>query len=59
MSDLRYPIGAFSVSGEITPARIEGWIAEIAEAPALLRAAVHGLNGEQANARLSCSQSRG
>ena len=47
MTDLRYPIGEFSVSGEITPARIEGWIAEIAEAPALLRAAVHGLNAEQ------------
>jgi hypothetical protein len=47
MTDLRYPIGEFSVSGEIIPARIEGWIAEIAEAPALLRAAVHGLNAEQ------------
>jgi uncharacterized damage-inducible protein DinB len=45
--DLRFPVGEFSVSGEITPARIEGWIAEVAEAPALLRAAVHGLNAEQ------------
>jgi hypothetical protein len=47
VTDLRYPVGDFSVSGEITPARREGWIAEIAEAPALLRAAVHGLNNEQ------------
>ena len=47
MTDLRYPIGEFSVLGEITPARLEGWIAEIAEAPARLRAAVYGLNSEQ------------
>jgi uncharacterized damage-inducible protein DinB len=47
MPDLRYPIGEFSVLGEITPARLEGWIAEIAEAPARLRAAVYRLNSEQ------------
>lgn len=45
--DLRYPVGEFSVSGDITPVRRDGWIAEIAEAPALLRAAVHGLTNEQ------------
>ncbi len=47
MSDLRYPVGEFVVTGEITPSRLEGWIAEIAEAPAKLRAAVHGLTNEQ------------
>lgn len=47
MADLRFPIGKFAVTGEITPARREGWIAEITEAPALLRAAIHGLTEEQ------------
>ena len=47
MSDLRYPVGEFAVTGEITPSRLEGWIAEISEAPAKLRSAVHGLTNEQ------------
>ncbi len=47
MTDLRYPVGEFVVTGDVTPARLEGWIAEIAEAPAKLRAAVHGLTNEQ------------
>lgn len=47
MTDLRLPVGEFAVTGEITPSRLEGWMAEIAEAPAKLRAAVHGLTNEQ------------
>ena len=47
MTDLRYPVGEFALTGEVTPARLEGWIAEVAEAPAKLRAAVHGLSNEQ------------
>lgn len=47
MSDPRYPIGPFSVEGEITPARREGWITELADAPAQLRAAVQGLSEAQ------------
>jgi len=47
MSDLQYPIGKFSVQGEITPARREGWIVEIAETPAQLRSAIHGLTDQQ------------
>jgi uncharacterized damage-inducible protein DinB len=47
MSDLRYPIGPFGVEGEITAARRDGWLNEIAEAPALLRSAVHGLSEAQ------------
>lgn len=47
MTDLRYPVGEFAVTGETTPSRLEGWIAEITEAPARLRAAVHGLTNEQ------------
>jgi hypothetical protein len=47
MTDLRYPIGPFAVAGEITAERRNGWITEIAEAPAHLRAAVQGLTDEQ------------
>src|SRR5215813_560614 len=47
MSDLRYPIGKFSMEGEITTAKRELWIAEIAEAPAQMRSAVHGLTDPQ------------
>jgi uncharacterized damage-inducible protein DinB len=47
MTDLRYPVGEFAVTGEITPERRTGWITEVAEAPAQLRAAIHGLTEEQ------------
>ncbi len=47
MTDLRYPIGKFTLDGAISPARREGWIADIAEAPAQLRAAVSGLTDAQ------------
>jgi hypothetical protein len=47
MEDLRYPIGKFSVEGEITPTRREEWIAEIAAAPSHLRKALSGLTDEQ------------
>ncbi len=44
---LRYPIGPFALEGELTEERRADWIAEVAEAPAQLRAAVHGLTDEQ------------
>lgn len=47
MSDVRYPIGPFVLEGEINAVRREGWISEIAEAPARLRSAVHGLTEAQ------------
>src|SRR5437868_5318564 len=47
MEDLRYPIGNFSVEGEITDERRRDWIAQIAEAPSNLRAALSGLSEEQ------------
>jgi len=47
MPDLRYPVGEFSAPEATTPDRIAGWIAEIADAPAQLRAAVQGLTKEQ------------
>jgi hypothetical protein len=47
MSDLSYPIGEFSFPEQTTEAERRQWIREIAEAPALMRAAVSGLTGEQ------------
>jgi hypothetical protein len=45
--DRRYPIGKFSFPQSTTAAQRELWIAEIAEAPAKLRAAVEGLAPSQ------------
>lgn len=47
VNDARYPIGKFSVEGEVTPERRRGWIARIAAVPARLRAAVADLTDEQ------------
>lgn len=47
MEDLRYPIGKFSVEGEITAPRRAGWIEQVATAPSQLRAALSGLSEEQ------------
>src|SRR5260370_37249816 len=45
--DPRYPIGKFEMPKEITAARRQHAIEEIASAPAKLRAAVKGLNEAQ------------
>lgn len=47
MMDLRYPIGSFEHSGEITVAQREQWIEDIAQLPASARQAVEGLSPEQ------------
>jgi hypothetical protein len=47
VADRRYPIGKFSFPKSTTPTQRELWIAEIAEAPAKLRAAVAGLTPPQ------------
>jgi hypothetical protein len=47
MSDLRYPVGKFTWTGESTDAERHQWIDEIAKAPAALRAAVAGLTPPQ------------
>ncbi len=47
MTDPSYPIGTFTLEGAITPARREGWIAEVADLPAQLRAAVQGFTEAQ------------
>jgi uncharacterized damage-inducible protein DinB len=47
MADPRYPIGPFALEGELTAERRAGWIQEVAEAPAQLRAAVHQLSEQQ------------
>lgn len=45
--DLRYPIGKFAQSGNITEEQRAAWILDIEELPALFRKAVEGLSEEQ------------
>lgn len=47
--DPRYPIGNFAMPKEVTPARRQQAIEELASTPAKLRAAVKGLNEAQLN----------
>jgi len=49
VEDLRHPIGRFSFQPPSTAEQRQKWIAEIADAPAQLRAAIAGLNEEQLN----------
>ena len=49
MENLKFPIGRFSFQPPSTPDQRKQWIAEIAQAPANLRAAVAGLNEDQLN----------
>ncbi len=51
MTDLRYPIGQFSLPGQLSPSERLSGIQEIAEAPAHLRSAVAGLSDRQLNTR--------
>jgi len=45
--DLRYPVGRYTPGGQITREQRDEWIGQVAEAPARLRAAVHGLDDAQ------------
>lgn len=47
MPDLRYPIGQADLSQPVTPERRPALIADIASAPAALRAAIAGLSHDQ------------
>ena len=47
MTDLRYPIGTFTMTPVPTRDEIAGWIDDIAAAPAALRAAIAGLSESQ------------
>ena len=47
MEDLRYPIGPMPLPEQITTEERRGWIRDIAETPAKLRAAVAGLSERQ------------
>ena len=49
MTDPRYPIGKFDPKGTILETQRPDLIQQIAEAPAMLREAVSGLNREQLN----------
>ncbi|HEV2734988.1 MAG TPA: bacillithiol transferase BstA [Longimicrobiaceae bacterium] len=45
--DLRFPVGRFDVRAPVAAEQLPGWIEQIADAPASLRAAVEGLSPEQ------------
>jgi hypothetical protein len=47
MADLSYPIGKFTPERDLSPQRRAQLIAQVAEAPAQLRAAVQGLSSQQ------------
>lgn len=47
MDDLRYPAGKFGFPDTVSPAELAGFIDQIAEAPARLRASVAGLDDKQ------------
>jgi len=47
MTDPRYPIGKFRFDGSTDETQRRQFIADIEQAPAQLRAVVHGLSGEQ------------
>lgn len=47
MSDPRFPIGPFSLEGDMTPDTLHGFVEIIAHAPAEFREAVKGLNDAQ------------
>ncbi|MDK9699313.1 MAG: putative metal-dependent hydrolase [bacterium] len=49
MTDIRYPIGKFTMTGTTTLDERSQWIEELAKAPEELRSAVRGLNAEQLN----------
>jgi hypothetical protein len=49
LEELKYPIGKFSVEGEITDEQVAQWINGIASLPVKLRDAINGLTDEQLN----------
>jgi hypothetical protein len=49
VSDLRYPVGNFSLPGPVTEKQRQEFMAEIAAAPSKLRAAVQGLSEQELN----------
>jgi DinB superfamily/XisH protein len=49
LEEIRYPIGRLTIDPDITESKRRLWIAQIAELPAKLRAAVDGLSDKQLN----------
>jgi uncharacterized damage-inducible protein DinB len=47
MPDPRFPIGKFSYSGPLTPGQKQQYLSDIEQAPARLRASLHGLSDQQ------------
>jgi hypothetical protein len=44
--EIRFPVGDFAIDPAITDAKLRRWIAEMAQAPANLRAALAGLSDD-------------
>ena len=51
MSDLRFPIGKFTYDGHLTEDQQRGWLDDVAQTPANLRAVVKGLSQAQLDTR--------
>ena len=47
MDDLRFPVGTFVFDKASSSDKRAAWIGQIAQAPALLRSAIHGLDARQ------------
>jgi uncharacterized damage-inducible protein DinB len=47
--EIRFPVGGFVIDPAITDEKLRRWIAEMAQAPANLRAALAGLSDDQLN----------
>jgi uncharacterized damage-inducible protein DinB len=47
MDDLRFPIGKFHYQGSVNDQQKQGFLGEVEQTPAKLRAAVHGLSDSQ------------
>lgn len=48
---IRFPVGDFSLDPDVTPAKRDNWIRQMAEAPQKLRAALQGLTESQIDTR--------
>ncbi len=48
---IRFPVGDFSLDPDVTATKRNQWIAQMAEAPVKLRAALDGLDDQQINTR--------
>jgi hypothetical protein len=45
--DVRYPVGDFRIDPDVTASKRRRWLQQMAETPAMVAAAVRGLDGRQ------------